>query len=245
VASRRNIAIVALALCQAGYDCQAATIAIRAVYTTHWPAEATNVINDVYSKEIWRAAQQLISTKVLMRDAAKQLRAHYAPIAADLILFLSTSYYLAQTPNAVTNLAEAMQAAGYELIETSAAINLMEEELMSTEKVTTAVIKKYSLALSFNTSYVSRDEYVNFLDPLTSINMALSQDGNGNWKAILTNAHEGTHQYREPISVKHGDTVPIGIISIGAVNNVNYFVQFSNDENARIFESIRATIIGV
>lgn len=105
--------------------------------------------------------------------------------------------------------------------------------------MTTAKIKMYSLALSFNTDNVSPGEYVSFLDPLTSINIALSQDGNGNWKAIITNPHENTHQYPEPVPVQLG-TVPIGII-----DQVNYSVQFSNDGDARIFESIRATITGV
>jgi hypothetical protein len=41
----------------------------------------------------------------------------------------------------------------------------------------TAAVKAYSLALSFNTSSVSRGEAVTFLDPVTSTNIALSQDG--------------------------------------------------------------------
>ncbi|NCQ86672.1 MAG: hypothetical protein GPJ00_20385 [Microcystis aeruginosa W13-18] len=106
--------------------------------------------------------------------------------------------------------------------------------------MTTATIKMYSLALSFNTDNVSAGEYVSFLDPLTCINIALSQDGNGNWKAIITNPHEKTNQYPEPVTVQPGSTVPIGII-----DQVNYSVQFSNDGDARIFQSIRATITGV
>lgn len=103
--------------------------------------------------------------------------------------------------------------------------------------MSTAVIKMYSLTLSFNTDQV---EYATFLDPLTSTNIALSQDGNGNWKAIITNPHPGTRQYESEVGIRPGDTVPIGTIG-----QVNYSVQFSNDEDARIFESIRATITGI
>lgn len=106
--------------------------------------------------------------------------------------------------------------------------------------MSTAVIKTYSLALSFNTDNVSSGEYVTFLDPLTSTNIALSQDGNGNWKAIITNPHQGTTQYPQPLPVGPGVTLPIGTIG-----QVNYSVQFSDDGDARIFQSIKVTITGI
>lgn len=123
VASLRNIAILALALRQSGDDRQAATGALAAVYISPWPADAATIIHSVYDQEIWHAAQQLVSTKTALREAAGALRTQYAASAADLSLVLAASYYLVHTPHAVANLAEAMQAAGYTLLETSAALS--------------------------------------------------------------------------------------------------------------------------
>jgi len=102
----------------------------------------------------------------------------------------------------------------------------------------TAAVKAYSLALSFNTDSVSAGEAVTFLDPITSTNIALAQNGNGNWTAKITNPNEGTRQYNDPVAP--GFTVPIG-----RIGKVDYSVQFSDDGDARIFQAIRATITGI
>lgn len=102
----------------------------------------------------------------------------------------------------------------------------------------TAVVKGYSLSLSFNTNSVSRGEAVTFLDPVTSTNIALSQDGNGNWVALITNPNIGTGGFNDRVAP--GFTVPIG-----RIGNVDYSVQFSDDGDARIFQAIRATITGI
>jgi hypothetical protein len=100
--------------------------------------------------------------------------------------------------------------------------------------MSTAVVKAYSLALSFNTGR----EACTFLDPVTSTNIALSQDGNGNWTAFITNPNVGTGGFNDRVAP--GSTVPIG-----RIGNVDYSVQFSNDGDARIFQAIRATITGI
>jgi len=99
----------------------------------------------------------------------------------------------------------------------------------------TAVVKAYSLALSFSGG--SRAP-VTFLDPVTSTNIALSGDGNGNWTALISNPNVGTGGFNGKITP--GSTVPIG-----RIGNVDYSVQFSNDGDAQIFSAIRATITGI
>ena len=107
------------------------------------------------------------------------------------------------------------------------------------QSVTTASIKAYSLALSFNSSSVSPGDAITFLDPNTFINIALAGDGDGNWKATITCAYQSLRSYND-ISVKPGDTAPIG-----PIGGVDYAVQFGDEPGQRIFEAIRATITGV
>ena len=68
---------------------------------------------------------------------------------------------------------------------------------MAEQSVTTASIRAYSFALSFNSSSVSAGEAITFLDPLTSTNIALTGDGNGNWKATITYPHPEKKDYED------------------------------------------------
>ncbi len=104
---------------------------------------------------------------------------------------------------------------------------------------TTATIESSSLALSFSAASVSPGEAVTFLDPLTSINLALSGDGNGAWKAIISCPYPGTQSYPN-VPVRPGET-----FQIGAINGVSYSISFSDEPGKRIFEAIRVTIIGI
>ena len=56
-------------------------------------------------------------------------------------------------------------------------------------------VKSSSLGLSFSSNSVSAGEFITFLDPLTSINLALAGDGNGNWKATISCPYPGTQSY--------------------------------------------------
>lgn len=105
--------------------------------------------------------------------------------------------------------------------------------------MSTAVIKISSLTLSFNSRNLAPGDLITFLDPLTSINFALFPESNS-WRAVITNPHQDTHQYPNPIFVYPGQTIPIGTI-----NQINYSVQFSDDDTAPISESIRVTITGI
>ena len=104
--------------------------------------------------------------------------------------------------------------------------------------LTTAIVESYSLGLSFGSPDVSAGEAITFLDPLTSINLALIGDGNGNWKATISCPYPDTRYY-ENQSFEVGQTAPIGLI-----NGTYYSVAFSNEEGKRIFEAISVTIIG-
>lgn len=100
-------------------------------------------------------------------------------------------------------------------------------------ETTTAIIKSYSLALSFDNGPCS------FLDPNTTINIAVTGDGNGNWKGSLSCAYPDTNHFTdEPIST--GRTVPVG-----KIGTVSYSLQFTNEPGKRIFEAIRVTITGI
>ncbi len=110
---------------------------------------------------------------------------------------------------------------------------------MTEAPITTASTQSYSHSLSFNSSDVSSGEAITFLDQNTAINISLTNDGNGNWKATISCAHPNTNIY-DKSEVKPGTTLPLG--SIGAVN---YSIQFSDQPGKRIFEAIIATITGL
>ena len=109
----------------------------------------------------------------------------------------------------------------------------------TTASTTTATIKSSSLGLSFNSDSVSAGEAITFLDPLTSINLALAGDGNGNWKATISCPYPGTQAYPK-VPVGAGET-----LQIGTINGVSYSIAFSDEPGERLFSAIRATITGI
>jgi hypothetical protein len=107
----------------------------------------------------------------------------------------------------------------------------------TTASTTTATVKSSRLGLSFGS--VSAGEFITFLDPLTSINLALAGDGNGNWRAIISCPYPGTQSYPN-VPVGPGET-----LQIGTINGVSYSIAFSNEPGERLFSAIRATITGI
>lgn len=105
-------------------------------------------------------------------------------------------------------------------------------------QLTTAVIEASSLALSFGSPDISAGEAISFLDPLTTINISMVGDGNGNWKTTISCSHP-SKDYNEQ-DIKVGDTLPIA-----QIGNVLYSVAFSNEPGKRIFSAIRVTITGI
>ena len=105
---------------------------------------------------------------------------------------------------------------------------------------TTAIVKSYSLALSFDyTAANTAGDTITFLDPLTSANIALTSDGNGNWKATISCPHKTSEHYEdEPIR-------PGMSLGLALIDDVLYSLAFSNEAGKEISEAIRATIIGI
>lgn len=124
LASRNNIASLAVALKVADCQLDTAISLIKSHYQNECPEGAGDVITQAYSNTNWGHAQSLASDRVSPLLAAPQLMETYSMTTGNLLISIASAYDLASASANGMTIARAMKNAGSSLDETSAAMNL-------------------------------------------------------------------------------------------------------------------------